>query len=162
MKIPITLNNEKYILEAEPSEKLLHVLRREKLVSVKHGCQTASCGACQVLLDGKAVASCHIPVGIVMDSNIITLEYFSKTEFYSEIMRGFEKAGISLCGYCNAGKIFLTYEIINTMTQPTREKIAAITNKLNDCCVEQDILINGILYAYAIHYEKGKLRKNGN
>lgn len=162
MKIPITLNNEKYILNAEPSEKLLHVLRREKLVSVKHGCQTASCGSCQVLLDGKAVTSCHIPVGLVIDSSIITLEYFSKTEFYSEIMRGFEKAGISLCGYCNAGKIFLTYEIINTMTQPTREKIAAIVNKLNDCCVEQDILINGILYAYAIHYEKGKLRKNGN
>lgn len=162
MKIPVTLNEKEYILEADPAEKLVDVLRREKFTSIKHGCMTSSCGSCYILLDERVVASCHVPAGLVKGSSIITLEHFSKTEVYNDIMKGFEKAGISLCGYCNAGKIFLTYEILKYMTQPTREKIHELTGRLNDCCVEQDQFINGILYAYSIHFDKEKLRRNGN
>lgn len=161
MKIPVLLNERDYVFDADPSEKLINVLRREKLISVKYGCQTVNCGACYILLDGKTVASCHIPAGIVKDSAIITLEHFSKTEFFQDIMKGFDKAGISLCGYCNAGKIFLAYEIIKNMNNPTRESISEIIGRLNDCCVEKETLINGILYAFQIHFEKEKLRKNG-
>lgn len=161
MKIPVTLNERSYTFDADPSEKLINILRREKLISVKYGCQSVSCGACYILLDDRTVASCHIPVGIVRNSSIVTLEHFSKTEFFADIMKGFEKAGISLCGYCNAGKIFLTYEIIKNMNSPTRESISEIIGRLNDCCVEKETLINGVLYAFAIHFEKEKLRKNG-
>lgn len=162
MKIQFTLNDELCLIEADPAEKLVDVLRNQNLSSVKRGCMAASCGSCYVLLDNKAVASCHVPVGIAMNSDIITMEYFSNTEFYSDIMKGFEKAGVSMCGYCNAGKIFLAYEIINILNEPNREKIKAITSRINDCCVEQNTYINGILYAYSIHFDKEKLRKNGN
>ncbi|MBP5403099.1 MAG: 2Fe-2S iron-sulfur cluster binding domain-containing protein [Treponema sp.] len=161
MKIPVILNDVHTVLEADPSENLVHVLRRLGFVSVKHGCNMASCGSCQVLIDGKAVASCRIPVGIIKDCSITTLEHFSKSEIYSNIMKGFDRAGITLCGYCNAGKIFAAYEVLTTIVQPTREKIAQITDRLNDCCVEKDTFINGILYAYAIHFDREKLRKNG-
>ena len=128
MKIPVILNDTQTVLEADPSETLVKVLRNLGYVSVKHGCNTASCGACQVLLDGKAVASCHIPVGIIKDCSITTLEHFSKSDIYSSIIKGFDRAGITLCGYCNAGKIFAAYEVLTTIVQPTREKIAQITN----------------------------------
>lgn len=161
MKIPLVLNEKQVVIEAEPSEKLLFVLRREKLNSCKHGCHTASCGACHVLVDDKAAASCRLPVGILRGSHIVTLEHFSKTEVYQDIMKGFEKAGISLCGYCNAGKIFSAYEIIKNLSHPNRAQISQIVSQLNDCCVEREILINGILYAFAIHFDKEKMRKNG-
>lgn len=161
MKIPVILNDKDYVLDAGPSERLIDVLRRERLFSVKHGCETGSCGSCYVLIDDKIAASCHTPVGIVKDCRITTLEYFSKTDIYSDIMKGFERAGVSLCGYCNAGKIFSAYEVLKYIQEPTREKIAAITGHLNDCCVEQNTLINGILYAFSIHFDKERLRKNG-
>ena len=162
MKIQFTLNNNPCLIDSDPSEKLIDVLRRENLSSVKQGCMSTSCGSCYVLLDNKAVASCHIPVGITIGSEIITLEYFSKTDFYSDIMKGFEKAGVSMCGYCNAGKIFLAYEILNILNEPSRDTIKLIAARINDCCVEQNTFINGILYAYSIHFDKEKLRKNGH
>lgn len=160
MKIQVTLNDSPFVFDANPSEKLVDVLRREKILSVKHSCNTTTCGSCYILLDNKVVPSCHIPVGLVKNSNIITLEYFSKTEFCLDILKGFDKAGISLCGYCNAGKIFLTYEIIKTLSKPTRDNILKYIKHLNDCCVEKDTLVNGILYAYNIHYEKERTRRN--
>lgn len=162
MKIQLTLNNKECIIESDPSEKLVDVLRREKITSVKRGCLSSSCGSCYVLLDDRTIPSCHVPVGLVQGCRITTLEYFAKTDFYNDIIKGFEKAGVSLCGYCNAGKIFSAYEVLRFMTEPTREKILTITGRLNDCCVEQNVLINGILYAYSIHFDKEKLRKNGN
>lgn len=162
MLIHFKLNDEEYKIQADPAECLANVLRKEKLYSVKNGCMQGSCGACYVLLDGKAVPSCHIPVGIVIDSSITTLEHFSKSEIYSEITKGFEKAGVSLCGFCDAGKIFLTYEILTTLPEPNRERIKSIICRLNDCCVEQNTLINGIIYAYSIHFDKEKLRKHGH
>lgn len=161
MKLQLNINDKDCIIEADPGEKLADVLRKENFHLVKHGCLSTSCGACYVLLDDKAVPSCHIPVGILINSRITTLEHFSKSQIYNDIMKGFEKAGISLCGYCNAGKIFLAYEIITSMSEPTRDKISAITNRINDCCVERNVLINGILYAYSIHSNKEKIRENG-
>ncbi len=162
MRIQLTLNDKPVILEADPAEMLISTLRRENLVSVKHGCHSESCGSCYVLIEGHIAASCRTPVGILQGSSVVTLEYFSKTDMYNDIMKGFEKAGISLCGYCNAGKIFSTYEVLKYIQQPTREKIEVITGKLNDCCIEKDTFINGILYAYSIHFTKEKQRKNGN
>ena len=76
MKIPLYLNNKKIVLSAEPTESLLSVLRKEKLYSVKCGCQKGMCGNCMILLNDKSAASCLIPVGIARDCHIVTLEYF--------------------------------------------------------------------------------------
>lgn len=162
MKIQLILNDKECIIESDPAQMLSDVLRRENLISVKPGCLSHNCGSCYVLLDNKAVPSCHIPVGIIMGEKITTLEYFSKSDFYADIIKGFEKAGVSMCGFCNAGKIFLAYEVINSMHEPSRDKVEVVTSRLIDCCVEQNTLINGILYAYSIHFDKEKLRKNGN
>ena len=82
MKIPVTINGKKIILDENPDEKLLFVLRKQKLISVKIGCEAGKCGFCTVLLNDKPVSSCLIPVGIVKDCTIETLEYFSKSKEY--------------------------------------------------------------------------------
>lgn len=154
MKIPVTLNGDKTTLEAPCDESLRNVLRENGCLSIKKGCSKGQCGSCSILMDGKIVASCKIPAGIAMNSDIITLEYFSRTEEYKSIMEGFQKAGITLCGYCNAGKIFSAYQFLNTPRKLTRNEIKSMVENLSPCCTELDTLVNGIIYAININNQK--------
>lgn len=147
MKIPFTLNDEKIVIESNPDTPLMEILREMNCLSVKLGCSKGFCGSCTVLLDGKPVASCKIPVAIIRNCSITTLEYFSKSDVYKLIMGAFKKAGINLCGYCNAGKIFSTYQIINQHRKLTRQEISDMVNQLSPCCTDTDTLVNGVIYA---------------
>lgn len=150
MIIELTLNGVKKEIDANPSDTLLDILRRNSLIMQKKGCGKGSCGCCTVLLNDKPVASCKIPIILAKDNEIITLDYFKKTQEYSDIMKGFKKAGIELCGYCNAGKIFLTYQIMKMTKLPTRTEIANLMRNLSPCCTDLETLVTGVLYALSL------------
>ena len=160
MKIPVTINNEKVILDENPDEKLLYVLRKRSLISIKRGCEEGKCGFCTVLLDDKPVSSCMIPVGIVKDCSIITLEYFSKSKEYEDIDLGFKKAGIQLCGYCNSFKYFSVYRLLKDNYRPEKEQLMELTAEDKCTCTEQTSFMNGILYATANRHEREGRKKN--
>lgn len=147
MKVPIKLNDDNLVLEADPSISLLDVLRREGLVSPKLGCGKGSCGACTVLLDGKAIPTCIIPLVVVRNATIVTLEHFSKTKEYDLIMDSFARAGLQLCGYCNAGKILGTYSLITANPRPSKQLIYDMVRHFDCSCTEQEALIQGVIYA---------------
>ena len=150
MKIPVTLNGNKTILDAHADESLMKVLHKNGCPSVKSGCSGGFCGACTILLDDRPAAACKIPAGIVRNSDIVTLDYFVKTEEYSIIMNGFQKAGIKLCGYCTAGKVFSAYQILKASKMPTRQEITDYVKSLSPCCTDLETLVNGILYSIQI------------
>lgn len=154
MKIPIQLNNEQKILEADPSEKLINVLRREGLISVKCGCTVGICGSCTVLLDGKAVPSCILPVSAIRGSKVETLEYFSKTEEYKIITDVFSSFGINLCGYCDAGKIFAAYELMLSHKELDSKKVYDTVKYFNCTCTETSQLVKAIIEATASYESK--------
>jgi len=154
MKIPVTLNGTKTILDAHADESLMKVLHKNGCISVKRGCNSGFCGSCTILLDDHPAASCKIPTGIVRNSDIVTLDYFVKTEEYSVIMAGFQKAGIKLCGYCTAGKVFSAYQILKSPKMPKREEIADYVKALSPCCTDLETLVNGILYSIQIFNKK--------
>lgn len=160
MKIPLTINGTKKILTSEPDEKLLNVLRKEKLYSVKCGCEEGICGNCTVLLDGKPVPSCILSIGLLRDSKIITLEYLKTLPEYQDIMTGFSQAKINLCSYCNAGKIFIVYQIIKGKKRPSLEQINYAIKDLNSCCTDTTALTNGILHAWAIKTNREGKKQN--
>ncbi len=160
MKIPVKINEEKLILDEQPDEKLLYVLRKRNLISAKRGCEEGKCGFCTVLLDDKPVSSCLIPVGIVKDCSIETLEHFSKTKEYKDIELGFKKAGITPCGYCNSFKYFGIYRLLKDNYRPSKDQIFAFTAEDKCPCTEQGALINAILYATAIFHEREGRKKN--
>ena len=160
MKIPLTLNNNKIVLSADPSESLLSVLRKEKIYSVKCGCQKGICGNCMVLLDNKAISSCIIPIGLARGKKIITLEQIMEEPLYEDIMTGFSQAGITLCGYCNAGKILTAYSILISYYRPTIEQIEDAINGLHCCCIDNTTFKNGILYAVAAKYAREGKKQN--
>lgn len=160
MKIPVILNGEKIILDADPEEKLEETLRRQKLFSIKEGCQKGCCGSCAVLLDGKTVPSCLVPVGTIKNCEIETLEFFIKTKDGQDIQKGFSQAGITLCGYCNAARYFTAYNVINLPYRPTSEEIEEIASTIECDCTDTKKFINGMLYAMANkHSREG--RKHG-
>ena len=160
MKIPVTLDGEKTVLEAFPYEKLINVLRRNGRLSAKCGCEEGVCGACTVCLDGKAIPSCIVPAALARDADIVTLDAFSKTEDYEDIAKGFNKAGIRLCGYCNAGKIFAARTVLNTAVKPARKMIAEQVSLLSPCCTNTDMLVDGILYAFDFKVQRMGAQKN--
>lgn len=154
MNISVTLNGEKTILDVRPEESLISVLRKLDNSSLKCGCKKGHCGSCTILLNDKPVASCKIPSGIIRDMDIVTLNYFERTKEYACIMQGFEFAGIKLCGYCNAGKIFAAYQILTMNKVLTRAEISDQVKHLSPCCTDLQTLINGIIWAIEI-YNKG-------
>ncbi len=147
MNIPVIINGERIMIQAEPDEKLIDVLRSLKLLSVKLGCAEGVCGACTVLLNEKPVPACKVSVALVMNQEVETLEYFAKSDEYLYITKGFSKAGIKLCGYCNAGKIFAAAAILKANQKPSRSEIKAQIQHLSPCCTDIDTLTNGIIFA---------------
>jgi len=147
MKIPFILNNENIVVDTNPDTVLSKVLRENSIFSAKNGCDKGFCGACTVLLNNKPVPSCIVPMAIVKDSSIITLEYFCNTEDYNDIKQGFKAAGIDLCGYCNAGKIFEAYEIILKFERPEKAFVSKQVSHFPCNCTETAVLVNGILMA---------------
>ncbi len=160
MIIPFILNGKKIVLEVDPAEKLLDVLRRQRLFSVKKGCTGVCCSSCTVLLDNKPVPSCLVPVFLVKDLPVITLEYFIQTENYRDIEKGFQKAGIHLCGYCNPGKIFTAWNIIQTYSRPTHRDLYEAIAHMTYCCTDRDTYINGILNAIQARNERTGSKRN--
>ncbi len=150
MNVPIILNGNKTILDAPADETLMSVLRKIGCSSVKCGCKQGSCGSCTVLLNDNPVATCKIPLGIIQNTDIVTLEYFERTKEYSIIMKAFDLAGIKLCGLCNAGKIFCAYQLLKMNKIPTRAEIREMVRSLAPCCTDLNTLINGILIAIEI------------
>ena len=150
MNVPIILNGNKTILEAPADETLMSVLRRIGCASVKCGCGQGTCGSCTVLLNDNPVATCKIPLGIIQNADIVTLEYFERTKEYTMIMKGFELAGIKMCGLCNSGKIFSAYQLIKLNKIPTRDEIYEQVRSLAPCCTDLNTLIRGIFLAIEI------------
>ena len=92
--------------------------------------------------DGKKVTS------------IVTLDHFKKlsTREYECIMDGFDDAGISLCGYCDAGKIFIAYDLIKHNKSLSKEMVLNAVQDLNPCCTDSETLVEGILRAFEIYH----------
>ncbi len=150
MIIPFTLNGEKIYLDARAGDRLIHILRhRFDLTESKESCCSGRCGACTVLMNGVPVSSCIIPSFQIRNSEIITLSHFQKTEEYQDIKKGFEDAGVTMCGFCNAGKILTAHAVISTYVKPGKNDIRERLSGIICRCTDIEDLIQGIQKAAA-------------
>lgn len=150
MKISFNLNGTNVQIDTSANERLLHVLRREfGLKSLKASCLNGQCGSCTVLINGKPVPSCIVPIFKVERAEIITLEYFKTMEEYKIISNSFEQAGVNMCGFCDAGKIFFAYSILNSgiefSEKETEEKIRRIYSSSMCRCTSFEDLLSAII-----------------
>ncbi len=159
MIIPFELNGNMVYIDSNPGERLVHILRRRfNLLAVKEGCLSGRCGSCMVLLDGKPAPSCIVPVFQIKNSVIVTLEHFSATDEYRDIIEGFSNAGVSMCGFCDAGKIFIAHAIVSSEARVSKEEIKAMFSGNMCRCTNIDDLVVGVKNAIAIRRKRNNAK----
>ena len=123
-QIDLTINGQKYSGRAEPRTLLTYFLRDELGLTGTHiGCIVGKCGACTVILDGKAVKSCLLFASQVEGSEILTVEGLAKGSQLHPIQEAFwEHHGLQ-CGYCTPGMLMATYDLLKRNPNPTEAEI---------------------------------------
>ena len=137
MKIPIILrvNGKEYPLEVKPNEILLNVLReRLSLTGTKYGCGIGECGACTVLLNGRAILSCQTLAVSVSGREITTIEGLAENNILHPLQEAFVEEGAVQCGFCAPGMILSAKELLDRNPDPTTDEIKdAIRGNLCRC-----------------------------
>jgi carbon-monoxide dehydrogenase small subunit len=123
-QVSITVNEAEHILELEPRELLVYVLReRLGLTGTNVGCDTSSCGACTVLLDGESVKSCTL-LGVQVDGHeITTIEGLATNGTMHPVQEAFHEQHGLQCGYCTPGFIMAAVSLLDETPNPTEEEI---------------------------------------
>jgi nicotinate dehydrogenase subunit A len=124
--IRLTVNGKAHDVEVDPDTPLLYVLRNElALNGAKFGCGLGQCGACTVLLDGKPVFSCLVPVAALRDRQVRTLEGLSVDGKPGPLSAAFETEQAAQCGYCIAGMIVRAQALLERNPRPTEDELRA-------------------------------------
>lgn len=123
-KINLTINGEKYEILVEPWQTLVDIIREEiGLTGTKKGCGTGDCGACTIVLDGKAVCSCLI-LGVEVDGKeILTIEGLKLGEKLHPIQEAFVHFGAIQCGFCTPGMIMAAKSLLDHHPHPTEDQV---------------------------------------
>ncbi len=123
-KISFKLNGKPTSLTVDSERMLLWVLRTDLgLTGTKYGCGKALCGACTVIIDGRAVRSCVVPIGSIKGKNVLTIEGLAKNGKLHPIQEAFVKHDALQCGFCTPGMILNAYSLLLKNPQPTKEDI---------------------------------------
>jgi carbon-monoxide dehydrogenase small subunit len=152
VKIELTVNARAVSLDTDPRRRLLDVLREElKLTGVKEGCGEGECGACAVLVGGRLVNSCLLPVGYLAGApeEIITIEGLRtlRAERFAVLEAAFREAGSVQCGFCTPGIVMAAEALLSANPDPGEAEIReALSGNLCRCTGYQ-MIVEGIRIA---------------
>ena len=156
MNITFKLNGKEVTVEARPDKRLSAILRDDlNQKGVRKGCGTGHCGSCLIFLDDKLVSSCLIPAFAARHKSVITIEGFSQTREFTDILTGFKEAGVHLCTYCAPARIISTAYMLRKHIMPTEEQIMDNISSVQCRCSSFSHLKEGIIQA-SIHYNRRK------
>ncbi|QRF74767.1 xanthine dehydrogenase subunit XdhC [Thermoplasmatales archaeon] len=148
INIKVKVNGKRVESAVEPRKLLVHYLREDLGLTGTHvGCDTSNCGACTVLVDGKAVKSCTMLAAQVDGKEVTTIENLSSGGKLHPIQEAFlEKHGLQ-CGYCTSGMIMTSFWLLSRNKNPTEEEIRrSLSGNLCRCTGYQSI-VDSITYA---------------
>ncbi len=118
----ITINGTKHNIEANANKPLLWVLRDQLgLMGTKYGCGIAQCGACTVHLNGEPIRSCVLPISLIGNGKIMTIEGIA--EKGHPVFEAWEEVNVPQCGYCQTGQIMSAIALLNNNKSPDDEAI---------------------------------------
>ena len=140
--ITLKVNGRSHSLDADPSTPLLYILSDDlELRGPKFGCGLAQCGACTVIVDGRAIRSCVTPVETVDGADITTLEGLGTAENPHPIQRAFIDEQAAQCGFCLSGVILTAKAFLDENPKATDEQIReALSTVLCRCFVHGRML----------------------
>ena len=119
----LRVNGKSVQVEADPDTPVLWVLRDSlDLVGTKYGCGIGQCGACTVHLDGTAVPSCSLPLSVVGDKALTTIEGLSEKADHA-VQQAWREHDVPQCGYCQAGQIMNAAALLSNNPKPSDQEI---------------------------------------
>jgi nicotinate dehydrogenase subunit A len=135
MAINLNVNGSSRTVQAEPDTPLLYVLRNDlELNGAKFGCGLAQCGACTVLVDGKAVHSCVTTIRSIGEAQITTIEGLGTIDKPHPIQRAFIEEQAVQCGYCINGMIISAKALLDANPRPAEGEVRqALAGNLCRC-----------------------------
>ncbi len=123
-RIALTVNGSRHELEVEPRQLLVYLLREQLgLTGTNVGCDTSSCGACTVLLDGESVKSCTILAVQADGSEVTTIEGLASDGQLHPVQRAFHEHHALQCGYCTPGMVMAAVSFLKENPRPTEEEV---------------------------------------
>lgn len=119
----LRVNGKSVQVDADPDTPVLWVLRDSlDLVGTKYGCGIGQCGACTVHVDGTAVRSCSLPVSVVGDKAVTTIEGLSEKADHA-VQQAWREHDVPQCGYCQAGQIMNAAALLSNNPKPSDQEI---------------------------------------
>jgi len=120
----LTVNGQQKEVTVDPGTPLLWVLRDDlKMTGTKYGCGIAACGACTVHLGGVATRSCVVPISLVGNRNIVTIEAVSEDPVGRVVQDAWVAQDVVQCGYCQSGQIMSAVSLLKSTPRPTDKNI---------------------------------------
>ena len=125
MPFTLVVNRREHVVDVPGDQSLLSALRNElNLTGTKYGCGEGQCGACTVLLDGKPVRSCRVPVSSVAGKKITTIEGLEQDGRLHPVQEAFLSVEAFQCGYCTPGMILSAVALLDQNPKPRDQEIA--------------------------------------
>jgi len=113
---------------SDPEKPLLYVLRGLGLTAAKFGCGLGQCGACTVLIDGKATRSCQLSIANARGKTVTTLEGLGSAATPHPVQAAFIKEQVPQCGYCTSGMIMSAAALLSEKQKPSESEIRSALN----------------------------------
>ena len=135
MRISFFLNGKETCVEVPSDRKFVDVLREDLgLTGTKECCGTGECGACAVLVDGRARLSCLMAAAQLQGRRVTTIEGLAEGERLHPVQKAFIEYGAVQCGFCTPGMVLAAVHLLNRNPDPTREQIReALSGNLCRC-----------------------------
>jgi aerobic carbon-monoxide dehydrogenase small subunit len=150
LRVTMTVNGEKRAADVEPRLLLAHLLRYGFRMTGTHtGCDTSNCGACTVLLDGKAIKSCTMLAIQANGHEVTTVEGLATASELHPIQEGFKQEHGLQCGFCTPGMMLAAKALLDENDDPTEDEVRwALSGNLCRCTGYQNI-VKSVLWAAA-------------
>ncbi len=125
----MTVNGQALNYRLDPQTPLLWALREaSNLTGAKHGCDDGGCGACTVIVDGRAERSCQLPLSALEGASVTTIEGLSENRSHP-VQQAWLAEQVTQCGYCEPGFIMAIAALLQASPRPTADQVAALPNR---------------------------------
>jgi len=149
-RFTLQVNGREHTLSADENSSLLDVLRNTlKLKGTRFGCGDEQCGACFVLVDGRAVPSCTLPLGSAVDKVITTVEGLGSSDSPHALQQAFLAEQAAQCGYCTSGMLVSAAALLKRTPRPSEAEVKQALDRNLCRCGSHNRIVRAVLRAAA-------------
>lgn len=154
-KISFTINGKPTTVEVDPEMLVIDVIREVlNLTGTKRGCDNSTCGTCTIVVNGKAVKSCNMPVKKIAGMNVLTVEGLAKGMELHPIQKAISESGAIQCGFCTPGIVMELYGLLEEKPDASEPEIENALNKHLCRCTGYEPIRDGALMAQKLIQER--------